>query len=241
MAYGGGKGRIGKQIAKVIQDYIDDNEYDSKGYFEPFCGMLGVAHNMNSENFKKIILSDINKDIVLMWKALKRNWKPPKNCTKELHTKMKNTKRHSALRGYVGVGCSYSGIFFAGYRPIYKDQKYLDIFKRKIDKIKPFIKQKNVKFLDGDYKKVYKKIKPKGYVIYCDPPYLNNNFKTEFFDNFDHDEFWETMRKWSKHNLVFISEYKAPKDFKAIWKKDIKMVHSGNTRKKTEKLFVYKN
>ena len=49
------------------------------------------------------------------------------------------------------------------------------------------------------------------------------------------------MRKWSKHNYVFISEENAPKDFKIIWKKEKWRTVSAKKRAfKTEKMFVYK-
>jgi len=37
------------------------------------------------------------------------------------------------------------------------------------------------------------------------------------FGEFDHAEFWQTMREWSKANTVLISEYTAPPDFVPVW------------------------
>ena len=34
---------------------------------------------------------------------------------------------------------------------------------------------------------------------------------------FDTEEFWEIMRKWSKNNIVLISEMDAPEDFVEVW------------------------
>ena len=63
----------------------------------------------------------------------------------------------------------------------------------------------------------------------------------EFFEDFDFDTFWQTMRQWSKHNLVFISEYEAPKDFVCVWEKKMKTCfNDGDRKKRTEKLFMYK-
>ena len=45
-SYHGGKQRIGKQLAEIIVDesigVVEGDEFDIKGYCEPFCGMLGV-------------------------------------------------------------------------------------------------------------------------------------------------------------------------------------------------------
>ena len=74
---------------------------------------------------------------------------------------------------------------------------------------------KRVKFLNSQS---YEKFYPRNMLIYCDPPYENNSYstKTKFFE-FDSKKFWETMRKWSKSNIVVISENNAPKDFIKIW------------------------
>ena len=70
-------------------------------------------------------------------------------------------------------------------------------------------------------------------------------------DKFDNIEFWELMRKWSKNNLVIISETNAPNDFISIWEKtktrsicQSKKTRYKNTNKTDlikEKLFVYKD
>lgn len=57
-------------------------------------------------------------------------------------------------------------------------------------------------------------------VIYCDPPYANTK-QFANSQNFNYDEFWETMRQWSKNNYVLISELEAPDDFICIWQKDV--------------------
>ena len=107
-----------------------------------------------------------------------------------------------------------------------------------------------------------------GQLIYCDPPYKNSKAgslyrtKSKKYDSFDNKEFWDTMRKWSKNNHVFISELEAPSDFTPVWqkKKQISISHSKLTRCKVtpnkikskknkrltkkyavEKLFVHKS
>ena len=49
------------------------------------------------------------------------------------------------------------------------------------------------------------------------------------------------MRKWSKNNLIFISEEDAPKDFICVWekKKQRSISQSKKTRFKTNNKFVY--
>ncbi len=111
---------------------------------------------------------------------------------------------------------------------------------------------KNVSFLDAD---TFTSFIPTGMIIYCDPPYmgnklgqLNSNHSTcgNFFQGFDHDEFWSTIRKWSQSNIVIVSESKAPKDFRKIWQKPYNVYcgcggNGKQTTKYQECLFVHKD
>jgi hypothetical protein len=47
----------------------------------------------------------------------------------------------------------------------------------------------------------------------CDPPYRET---TGYYHKFDSDEFWDVVRKWSAENIVVVSEYSAPEDFKCV-------------------------
>jgi DNA adenine methylase len=74
--------------------------------------------------------------------------------------------------------------------------------------------------------------------IYCDPPYENT---TNYGTKFDHNLFWEIMRKWSETNDVYISSYEAPEDFECVWEasKRVTLGHDkGNV--KYERLFKLK-
>ena len=53
----------------------------------------------------------------------------------------------------------------------------------------------------------------KNFVIYCDPPYENTI--CTYGSTFNTDEFWCWCRMMSKNNIIFVSEYKKPKNIKA--------------------------
>lgn len=80
----------------------------------------------------------------------------------------------------------------------------------------------------------------KDMLVYCDPPYQGT---TQYgaFAGFDHELFWDTMREWSKHNTVVVSEYKAPNDFKCVAEFSSRMgLTTENERPiRCEKLFMY--
>jgi DNA adenine methylase len=233
MIYQGGKSKIGKEIALNIKMVEDITEWKGE-YFEPFCGLLGVGIHFAREG-RKILASDINTDVILMLKDIKKGWIPPQSCSKERYEEYSLSKKHSAERGFYGLACAYSGIFFAGYRIKSGDRNFFNTFRNNLIDMKSDLQ--NIKLVS----KSYNLHKPKGMTIYCDPPYKGNSFGTEHFDDFDFDVFWQTMRIWSKHNLVFISEYEAPDDFICIWEKKLKSgFNAGERKKRTEKLFMYK-
>lgn len=233
-SYGGGKARLGKEISEVIEEIEEEEEWDGL-YFEPFCGLLGVGIHFAKEG-RKVKASDSNKDLILMWKALKRGWKPPTSCSRDTYNKLKESSKHTAKRGFMGIACAYSGIFFAGYRPKSKTQNFFKNTRKGLMSMVPYLKK--VQFTKAQS---YTKFRPKGMTIYCDPPYKNNNIQSEHFDAFDHQQFWEIMRDWAQDNLVFISEYTAPKDFEVVWRKSFGSVYHSKKKRNVEKLYMYKH
>ncbi len=83
---------------------------------------------------------------------------------------------------------------------------------------------------------------PQNSIVYCDPPYQNT---TKYTYKFNHEVFWNWVRKISQDHEVFVSEYAAPDDFEMIWQKEIKNSlsengKSGGFKFSTEKLFKLK-
>jgi len=217
--YHGGKAFTGKKIAPIINKLLERDEIE--GYIEPFCGMLGVYRRINILPKKKYYASDVNKSLILMWKR-KKKFDPNMTISKEEYKKIKESKS-SALKGLVGFAFSYRGIYFGSY-----DQKKrpIDIPNQvnNVNEIKKRLKQ--VQFKQGDYK-MYKPNEIKNMIIYCDPPYKDTTctFYEETgkkCDKFNHDEFYDWCREMSRNNIVLVSEYQAPSDFKCIWENTFK-------------------
>lgn len=80
------------------------------------------------------------------------------------------------------------------------------------------------------YSEDYRKVKiPKTAIIYCDPPYKGT---AEYKEGaFSHTEFWEWVRKISKTNKIYISEYSAPSDFKSLLSYSQKSTLQGGIQK----------
>lgn len=225
-------------VINILEDYLVGDYLD---YIEPFVGFCGVMVHFGSDSnrTRSMIGYDANKDVIEMWNALKQGWKPPTKCSKQRYNELKHSTDHSAERGFLGVACGYSGIFFAGYRDKlnYKTgtESSIEMTSRSVNKTATYLDR--VTFRN----KRYEQLAPKNSLIYCDPPYENNKYSSEFFVNFDSRKFWYTMRLWSKDNIVIVSERIAPEDFKCIWKSKIDVIHSNKVKNEVEKLFIHKD
>ena len=186
------------------------------------------------------IASDNNEYLISMWKDLQRGWIPPSEMTKDMYIDIRDNKdKYSpALVSIAGFCATYNAKWFGGYAGIVKTK--INTYRNYYDEaIRNILKQINklwdVEFKYGDYTQ-FNNIKDA--LIYCDIPYQGTTqYGTS--KNFDYDKFWDWARKMSKDNIVLISEYNAPSDFKCIYEKQVTTTLDKNSRKKdTEKLFI---
>ncbi len=261
--YYGSKGKIGSRVAAAILQIVANSNKEYKAYIEPFCGALGILKH-TSFYFKKCYAYDINKDIILLWLAIKDGSFKNPHMTRELYYKIKTWKEPSALRAYAGFFCSFMGVWQSSYIEEPEEQRYKGT-------IKYHHVIQNVKFKAASYLSLESRVKTGSYVIYCDPPYNGTNctfgprssskslsssktsettvpsrldYKKEPFDT---NLFWTTMARWRSYgNLVIVSEFKAPKGWKCVWSyKRAKNMNNSKTRSLDctkeyyeEKLFV---
>ena len=239
--YFGGKIRIGKEISKRINEIELEIIGKNNGeYFEPFMGMAGVFRHMIGSNGRECIGCDAHEDLMIMWSSIQKGWVPPTHISMDLHKVLK-TEPPSAIRAFAGFGCSYMGRFFSGFS---------DSSRQSYNQIMSFsekIMSNRVRFLDHSD---YTKHSPVNMTIYCDPPYIesgkSNNLVSQF-NCFDHSVFWETIRTWSKNNIVFISETRSPADFVCIWEKRVgrnfykKTGFHGEKNDRCERLFCHES
>lgn len=246
MKYMGSKSRIAKHIVPIIQSYIDTT--NCKGYLEPFVGGANVIDKIK-HHCK--IGSDKNKYLIALLKWVQGGGELYGSVPKELYDKARNafntnddTKFSDWEMGNIGFLASYNGRWFdggyakSGYEKTKTGMRFRDYYQEaKSNLLEQATDLFSIKFECKDYRE-YKDLK--GFVIYVDPPYQN----TKQYANatkFNYDEFWETMREWSKDNVVLISEETAPEDFECIWKQEVsRSIKAGDKSKSTEKLFKFK-
>ncbi len=227
MQYFGGKAKI----AKYIVPYLESVRKENQKYIEPFIGGANIISKMSGyrEGY------DFNEYLISMYRDVQNGYELPSTISEEEYKYIKEHKdENKALTGFVGFGCSFAGKWFGGYARGHGGKLgYADTSKRSL--MKKMSTMTDVKFGFADYKTL-------GFddcLIYCDPPYFNTTKFTGTPD-FDTEEFWNVMRKWSVNNDVYISEYQAPNDFECVLEIDTKTdIRNGKNQldKRVEKLF----
>jgi DNA adenine methylase len=188
------------------------------------------------------IASDAHTDLILLWKAIQLGWLPPINVSEKEYRAARSLTNPSALRGFIGFGCSHSGKWFGGYARDNRGYNYAEGAKRSLEKVRP--KVEGVRFLNLPYQKVDTSailgLGPT--LVYCDPPYANTSSDYEE-GKFDSVAFWAWAQALSEHACVYVSEYEAPDTFSVAWQKDVTTCmhrNDGTQIARVEKLFFYK-
>jgi len=232
MKYMGSKNRIAKYILPIIIKNRKKGQY----YVEPFVG----GANLIDKVIGNRIGSDINEYLIEALKLIRDDVyslpKSNKDINENDYKKIKNSlNTNKGLSGYYGFALSYGGKWFGGWcRDKEGKRDYISEAYRNAIKQSP--KLKDVQFICSSYDLLEI---PKNSIIYCDIPYKNT---TDYHNNkFNYIRFWDWCRKKHKEgHILYISEYKAPSDFKCIWEKKIVSSLTKNTGNKTgiEKLFI---
>lgn len=232
MRYLGGKYRLRKQIGEVIKEYRGLPLANStRPYWEPFVGSAWVTTQIDKP---PIYASDINKELIEMWKALQEGWEPPTRVTEEEYKKAKSGEYPSYLTAFIGFGCSWGGKWFGGYAR----EEGRNFAKNAHNSLLKQTKQlEDVNFFHANFFQV----EPPGdnCIIYCDPPYKGTTGYGAV-ENWDSEKFWERVRELNErdHKLL-VSEYQAPSDFEVIWSQETKTDLNTNDGKdkRIEKIF----
>lgn len=233
MRYLGGKSRVAKQLVEVIN--ITDG-----AYWEPFVGGF-CSFDIIAPKFKIAHANDIHPDLMLMWDAvLHHRWEPPTSVTRSEYQHLKHADP-SALRGFVGFGCSFGGRWFGGYGRNTAGDDTTGLAAesaRSVRRSYHRLKDTTVHI----HNLSYDQLTPQpGDVVYCDPPYADTTTYSRT-PAFNHDHFWNVVRKWSKEGVkVYVSEYHAPSDYVSIWSAPKRVdVASGHQRfDNVEHLFIW--
>lgn len=215
MQYLGGKSRIARPIADLILAARDGRS----AYVEPFVGGAAVFSRV-APAFARAVALDVVPDLIALWQAVADGWLPPDDVTPEEYAAAR-ASAPSALRGYVGFGCSFGGKWFGGYATNdtrlnkqgipYRGPRYAAAALRKQA---PTVR--GGEFRLGDYSDAPVTADA---VVYCDPPYAGTTGYGAA-GPFDSARFWRTAEAWAALGAaVLVSELDAPAGWAEVWRR----------------------
>lgn len=220
MHYQGGKKRLGGRIAEAILEYCPVDP-STVTYMEPFVGMASVMCALSDDILDRRGF-DVNESVIMLLKAVRDGWDPPDRITEEEYYVHRNVLTEpSALRAFVGYGCSWGGKWFGGYARSKDNRNFAAQAKRSLMRMKPYLQGATFEVKD------FRDHNPEGALIYCDPPYKG---VTKHFGSraFEYDEYLEVVTRWAETNHVVLSEYRILPGWVPIWSEE----HAGNMRHK---------
>jgi DNA adenine methylase len=216
--------------------YSNPESVHYQNWVEPFVGGANMIDKV-PKSFGLILGADINPFVISMFNALQQGWIPPESISESEYNRLKKASEHydrneAPLIGFVGITCSYSGKWFGGYAT--GDNR--NFAREAKDHLLKQVKKLNgITFVYSDYQDLT--IPETHSIIYCDPPYHST---TDYRDSIKHRKFWDWCnRQIENGHKVFVSEYKAPKDWRCIWQKQVNIsVTKENYKNGIEKLFA---
>ena len=151
MQFVGSKNRLSKDLAPIIQSYIDNNNI--KNYIEPFVGGANMIDKIKCDNK---IGNAIHKELIALLKYAQRN-ELPKTFSEEEYNKVKNNPElyPDWYVGLVGFCGSFGAKWFGGFARRYnKDGSLFDV---PAQAIRSLVRQQNnelfkdVRFINKSY------------------------------------------------------------------------------------------
>lgn len=270
MFYLGGKKRIGAQIAAVIVE-LERQRFGGaslpRPYYEPFCGMLGVAAHVAHPR-RSMHLLDGHAELITLWRAWQDGWRPPRNVwvSRDEYDRLRRqsaaasaSSDDAAWRAFVGFASSHSGKWFGGYIDCDKRSPNVPRCRQNATSMQRTWAtlvgnaggerraRRSVHFDCCAYDRAVTTAEARnGVVVYCDPPYAGTSGYPSVNGRrgFDHARFWQWARRRSLDGaLVLVSEQTAPPDFRPVWSRTIKrkmhISDANGGKSRTEHLFIY--
>lgn len=242
MKYMGSKAKIASEILPFIHSYIAMNNIDT--YIEPF---VGGANMIDKVQCTYKFGYDKNKYLIALFKHIQEGGELPEDVSREqyadakAHYRAKDDYYPDWYLAAVGFLAGFNGRFFDGdyAQPGYDKEAYRDYYQEaKRNILNQMRLLGDTQFNSGDYKE----LNPSNALVYADPPYAGTKGYLSVTKEFNHKEFWDIMREWSKNNIVLISEETAPEDFDVLWEQEVTRTIKANDKSKaTEKLFIHKS
>lgn len=227
--------------APIVADFIglfEEKRQPGQLYVEPFLGGCNSFEWFENPRLG----ADSNTYVIAMWQELRSGWVPP-YFTREDYTIIRENRYKGVypdhIIGWVGIACSYCGLWFAGFSGITETKQgtrnYQDEAFRSAQRT--VVRLEGAEIKASDYRDLEI---PDGSFVYCDPPYGN---RRRYKEKFDSAAFWRWAADLSERCTVIISEYNAPSGWRCIWSATVSSRLSANglyggNRVSKEKMFI---
>jgi DNA adenine methylase len=194
MQYLGGKTRIAKQLATLIDSVREPGQW----VWDPFCGGLSMSVALSKKG--PVWSTDINPALISLYKAVQNGWQPPSSVSKEEYEAAKTLPDSNPLKAFCGFGCSFGGKWFGGYARS-GERNYAANCVSSLSAV-PWqqLTLSCMSFLEAEPQ-------PTEALLYLDPPYAGT---TGYRNSFDSAAFFAQALRWAAFTHVFISEYACP-------------------------------
>lgn len=197
MQYQGGKARISKRIAAIVNE-----ERCAANLWEPFMGGLWTTAALGG----LIQASDKNPCLAALYNAVRNGYMLPENLTKEEYLACKHLPDTDPLKAFAGFGCSWGGKFFGGYAGGYNGPlTYVQLAKRNIER--HVFSLPHVTFSCEDF---FDREPIAGVYGYLDSPYRGTTGYAGAGE-WDSDRYEARVMEWVEAgSTMFVSEYNFP-------------------------------
>lgn len=205
MRYLGGKSRIARKIAAVINE-----ERGTSPLWDPFCGGLSSAVALGGE----LLCSDVHPGLISLYQAVQRapgclDWIP--ELTTDDYEFAKTLPQSDPVATFIGFGLSFRGQWFRGLagprqvRPNGPTYSMLESSRRRVVTDVAAIPGATFACLD------WMTLAPQGpRFLYLDPPYRGTQ-GYEGVPPFDHEAFVKKVAQWALWGAtLWVSEYEFP-------------------------------
>lgn len=218
MQYLGGKSRIAKPIAAIVNE-----ARGGRPFWEPFCGGLSVSVQLAAGG--PGIVSDANPALIALYRGVRAGWVPPETVTEAEYHAARALPDTDPLKAFVGFGCSFGAKWFGGYAR--GASNYASTGARALRRDVPALEGCAIERVD------FLAIEPRPCAlgaIYCDPPYAG----TQGYDAigaFDHARFWARAAAWARAGVpVFVSELTCPIAHEVVWTREHRKMLGADSR-----------
>ena len=234
MRYLGGKAKIAKHVARVVDEH---RLRPDQLVWEPFCGGLNVTSALWKRGVE-VYASDVSEPLIALYHAVQQGWDPPASCSEDEWRAWRELPPTDPRHGFARFGLSFGGDPNSGYagssdythpdghlvrcRPASACRKSL---------LRDVPRAAGIACIDF----LAEPPDALDFTIYCDPPYRG---RRGYGMPFDHDAFVGVVAGYaSRGSRVLVSEYEFPLG-RVVWERERNALMRGREKTHVERIYL---